>query len=158
MKRKYQILGFIILLLCSVIYDYQKPEKMNNKIKEPSSYVILEGAFLKQGKYEFDGQITIQDIVNDIGVSSQANLQALSLNTLVKDESTLYLPVICDHSISLNTASKEELMTLERIGDKTAQKIIDYRNQQPFLYIEDIMNVPGIGEKMYMRIRDRLCL
>lgn len=56
MKKKYQLLGFILLVICSIIYDFQKPEKQLN-IQEPaSSYVILEGAFLKQGKYEFEGE------------------------------------------------------------------------------------------------------
>ncbi len=49
-------------------------------------------------------------------------------------------------------------MTLSGIGEKTAQKIIDYRKEQPFYTIEDIMKVKGIGEKTYLRLRDLLCL
>lgn len=92
MQKKYQILGFLILLLCSIIYDFQQPEKIEKKNKEASSYVILEGAFLKQGKYEYQGQKTIKDIVDTVGVTDTANLQALSLNRQLKDESIIYLP------------------------------------------------------------------
>lgn len=77
---------------------------------------------------------------------------------LLKDESVIYLPIYNNKCVSLNNATKEELMTLERVGEKTAQKIIDYRKQQPFTCIEDIMNVSGIGEKSYQRLRDYLCL
>ena len=88
----------------------------------------------------------------------QANLSALSLNLSVVDESRLYLPSIQKESISLNHATQEQLMTLSGIGEKTAQKIIDYRKEQPFYTIEDIMKVKGIGEKTYLRLRDLLCL
>jgi len=157
MKKKYQILGFIILLFCSVIYDFRQPETVETQ-EEALSYVILEGAFLKQGKYEYEGEKTVQDVVDEVGVTSTANLAALSLDTKLKDESTIYLPVQSNQSISLNHASKEELMTLDRIGEKTAQKIIDYRNEQSFTCLEDIMNIQGIGQKTYERLRESLCL
>ena len=60
--------------------------------------------------------------------------------------------------ISLNHASKEQLMTIKGIGPKTADKIIDYRNEHPFATIEEIKEVSGIGEKTYLRIRELLCL
>lgn len=68
------------------------------------------------------------------------------------------MPSIQKESISLNHATQEQLMTLSGIGEKTAQKIIDYRKEQPFYTIEDIMKVKGIGEKTYLRLRDLLCL
>ena len=49
-------------------------------------------------------------------------------------------------------------MTLDGVGEKTALKIINYRQQQPFETIEDIMNINGIGEKTYLRLREHLCL
>lgn len=49
-------------------------------------------------------------------------------------------------------------MTLDRIGEKTALKIIEYRKKYTFTCIEDIMNISGIGQKTYKRIREELCL
>lgn len=158
MKKKYQVLGLIVLLLCSIIYDFQYPEKIEKKKEKALSYVVLEGAFLKQGKYEYSGKKTVKDIVDTVGVTPEANLKALSLQMQLKDESIIYLPKKMKNSISLNRASKEELMKLERVGEKTALKIIEYRKKHSFICIEDIMNVPGIGEKTYRRLRDQLCL
>ncbi|MGN0642505.1 MAG: ComEA family DNA-binding protein [Huintestinicola sp.] len=57
--------------------------------------------------------------------------------------------VLREHSIDINTADREELMKLKGIGEKTADKIIEYRNNSPFEDIRDIMNVSGIGEKKF---------
>ncbi len=56
--------------------------------------------------------------------------------------------------ININTASKEELETLEGIGSSKADAIIKYRNETPFTSIEDIMNVKGIGKTIYEKIKD----
>ena len=39
-----------------------------------------------------------------------------------------------------------------------AQRIIDYRKKNRFNWIEDLMNVPGIGEKRFLNYRDYICL
>ena len=54
--------------------------------------------------------------------------------------------------VNINTASQQELMTLEGIGQNYAQKIIQYREKTgPFQKPEDILKVKGIGEKMLER-------
>ena len=60
--------------------------------------------------------------------------------------------------ISINSSSKEELMTLPGIGEKTALKIIEYRKAQAFKSIEDIKNVKGIGDKKYEKIKDLIVI
>lgn len=57
--------------------------------------------------------------------------------------------------INLNKATQTELETLPGIGPSTAEKIIEYRKENGnFKNIEDIMNVNGIGESKYSKIRD----
>lgn len=56
--------------------------------------------------------------------------------------------------VNINTASKEELMTLSGIGSSKADLIIIKRNESPFNSIEDIMSVSGIGESAFAKIKD----
>ena len=57
--------------------------------------------------------------------------------------------------ININTSTKEQLQTLNGIGESKANSIIDYRTQNgPFKTIEDIKNVSGISETLYDKIKD----
>lgn len=57
--------------------------------------------------------------------------------------------------ININTASQRELEKLPRIGEKTAEKIISYREENgPFQTKEELKNVPGIGETKYLEIEN----
>ena len=59
--------------------------------------------------------------------------------------------------VSINTASKDELMTLSGIGESKANSIIEYREEHGiFEAIEDIMNVSGIGESAFEKIKNQI--
>lgn len=58
--------------------------------------------------------------------------------------------------VNINTATKEELMTLKYVGEKIADRIVEYRELQPFEKPEDIMNVKGIGNKVYEANKDMI--
>ncbi|MCM1578766.1 MAG: helix-hairpin-helix domain-containing protein [Ruminococcus sp.] len=58
--------------------------------------------------------------------------------------------------VNINTASLEELESLYGIGEKLAAAIAEYRQEQPFETIEDIMKVKGIGEKKFENIKDMI--
>lgn len=59
--------------------------------------------------------------------------------------------------VNLNTATKEELMTLTGIGESRAEDILRYRSEQgAFTCIEDIMNVSGIKEGAFAKIKDQI--
>ena len=60
-----------------------------------------------------------------------------------------------DGKININRATKEELMTLPGVGESRADSIIKYREQQgAFQSIEDIMQVSGIKEALFEKIKD----
>ena len=62
-----------------------------------------------------------------------------------------------DNRININTADEAQLTTLTGIGATRAQAIIDYREENgPFAAIEDIMNVQGIKEGTFAKIKDEI--
>ena len=64
-------------------------------------------------------------------------------------------PVMADQGkININTASKKELTTLKGVGDKIADRIVEYRKDNTFKTIEEFMNVKGIGQKVFDKNKD----
>lgn len=64
-----------------------------------------------------------------------------------------------DTKVSINNATKEELMTLSKIGDAKAAAIISYRQEHGnFNTLEDIKNVSGIGDSIYEAIKENITL
>lgn len=59
--------------------------------------------------------------------------------------------------VDLNTADVEELMTLPGIGETRAKAIVAYREEHgPFTYVEDLIQVPGIGEGILEGLMDQV--
>jgi competence protein ComEA len=60
-------------------------------------------------------------------------------------------------TVNLNTATAAELESLPGIGARTATRILEYRKTKgAFKKIEELMNVQGIGEKSFLKIRSQL--
>lgn len=65
---------------------------------------------------------------------------------------------IIDGKININSADVIELCELDGIGEKLAGRIVEYRTQNgPFEQIEGLMLIPGIGEKLFEDVKDKIC-
>lgn len=60
--------------------------------------------------------------------------------------------------VNINTAPLQELLTLSGIGESKAKAIIEYREKTPFTKASDIMNVSGIGESAFEKIKDYITI
>jgi len=59
--------------------------------------------------------------------------------------------------VDINTATEKELTQLDKIGPAIAARIVEYRQKNgPFQKPEDIMNVSGIGQKIFESNKDRI--
>jgi len=59
--------------------------------------------------------------------------------------------------VNLNTASASDLEALPGIGAKTAARIVEYRQKNgPFKKIEELMNVRGVGEKNFLKLKPQI--
>jgi competence protein ComEA len=62
-----------------------------------------------------------------------------------------------DDRVNINTADKEALMTLPGIGESKAETIIQYREEHgSFDSIEKLMEIPGIKEGVYNKVKDQI--
>ena len=60
-------------------------------------------------------------------------------------------------TININTAAAADFETLPGIGAKIAGRIVEYRQKNgPFKKIEELMNVRGVGEKNFLKLRSQL--
>jgi competence protein ComEA len=131
--------------------------QLSGEVVTPGTYVIKTGGTLNEL------------ILLSGGLSQNADEKAFIKEITVKKAVHYYIAPLFDPSdvcgtthlvkVNLNEANQEQLMTLSNIGSSLAQAIITYRQQQgPFTYIEEIMNVSGIGNSTYTRIKNYITL
>ena len=64
----------------------------------------------------------------------------------------VYQPAFAADKVNLNTATVAQLVELKGIGEKTAQKIVEYRKKNKFKTVDELVNVKGVGEKTLEKI------
>lgn len=134
-------------------------------------YVHVLGAVEHPGLYVLDPQSRVVDALAAAGGTSEdADLRAVNLARPLSDGEQLFVPRIgevteqspvaglsADGVVNINTASQAELETLPRIGPALAQRIIAWREANGrFRSVQDLLAVPGIGEKLFAGIKDRV--
>ncbi|MBT1280420.1 helix-hairpin-helix domain-containing protein [Thermoanaerobacter sp. CM-CNRG TB177] len=146
-------------------------EKEENKEEPLEIKVYVTGLVKNPGVYTMKEGERVMDAINKAGGPlEEADLSNINLAQRVKDEQMIIVPkkgeiyntssaktLQKSEKININTATKEELETLPGIGPVTAERIIEFRENKGFFKkIEDIMNVPRIGPKMFEQIKDKI--
>ncbi len=84
-----------------------------------------------------------------------ALVMALAAPVLAEEEAAA--PVKSMGKVNINTASIEQLMSMDGIGEAYAKRIVSYREKNgPFQTPEDLMKVKGIGQKTFDANKDRI--
>ena len=165
------------------IEDVKTVDKTENMTKKISIYI--SGAVNSPGVVELKSNERLMEGVKLCdGLTDEADTNRINLAMKVKDEGHYIIPkegeeiALNDSNenvennnndnnsgegeskkININSASKEELDSLPGVGEVTAQKIIDYREEnKEFKSIDEIKNVKGIGENKFNDLKDYICI
>lgn len=146
------------------------PLTSNDSASESSGelYVHVLGAVERPGLYVLDLEARLVDAVAAAGgTTDAADLAAVNLARILTDGEQIIVPTLGaapdgtsaappgDDRIDLNTADQAALETLPRIGPALAERIIAWREENGrFASVDDLLAVPGIGEKLLAGIRD----
>ena len=141
--------------------------------------IYICGEVVNPGIYEVEQGTILNDVVLLAGgFTEDAALDHLDLVYVFNDNMSVYIPseetlsegdsvILRNVSasggteeqtlVNINTATKEELITLPGVGESTARAIIDYRNENgAFESIDDIKKVAGIKDGMFSKIKDQI--
>lgn len=143
--------------------------KTESKLEGEEIYIHISGSVNYPGLIKMKAGQRLFDAIDLAGgMTEEADIDQINLSLILNDQDKIYIPAKGELAsfvqgpssdlVNINTASKEELISLSGIGDKTAEKIINYRQQSPFSKKEDLMNVPGIGENKYKEIEDKITI
>ncbi len=152
----------------SGVYEVDSNSRVIDVIEKA---ILKEGAntdYLNLSKKLNDGDVIIVYSNDYIESLKKENIVYIELpcecpdninNACIKDEIVNESINANDTLISINKASKDDLMTLPGIGEAKAISIIKYREENNgFKTLEDIMNVSGIGESAYNKIKEYIKL
>lgn len=132
----------------------------------PMVTVFVCGAVKNEGVYELPADARVDDALEASGgFAEDADTSAVNRAEPLYDGQKIYFPYEgelfkadsseqeADSLVDINRADKETLMTLSGIGESKADSIIEYREQNGgFANKEDIKNVSGIGDSIYLKI------
>lgn len=155
--------------------DENTKELEIEKAPEESEEIMvhISGAVNSPGILRLDSSKRVVDALDLAGgARDDADLDRVNLAARLHDEEKIYIPKVGEvqenmttlvsspsssgpaSKININSADLSELTKIPGVGEKTAQKILDYRANNSFSSIVDIKNVPGIGDKKFESMKD----
>ena len=136
-------------------------------------YVYACGEVVSPGVYEIDADSRVFEVISLAGGATEAaDISFINQAEAVYDGERIYVPAVgeyditygvsastdtSDNRININTADSAGLQQIKGIGESRAGDIISYRESNGrFSCIEDIMNVPGIKQGTFDKIKDQI--
>lgn len=159
-----------------------KENKEETKEMGTGIFVHIDGWIQNPGVYEIKENDRVNTIIEKAGgLKEGASIKSINLAARLSDGDKIYIPnreeekqiettevkgnntgtvkITKNSKININKASISELKQITGIGESTANKIIDYRdNVGKFKKIEDIKEVKGIGDSKYESIKDKITI
>ena len=182
-KKRTLIGGVLILIILIgaglIIFSLNKnKEEIKTADNNTEIIVDIEGAVKNPGVYKLKNGNIVQDAINAAGGLNENvdnDLMAKDINRAetLKNNQKLLIPILAHTSqqvagtntetvsagkINLNTARLEQLDSLPGIGQVYAQRIIDYRKKKQFSSTQEVMEIQGIGEKTYEKIKELITI
>lgn len=151
-----------LLFFCAIIFFaftcFNRYTPIDLKLAKPTLMEVeIKGAISNPGVYTLKRNSSISKLIKMSGpLLENADTSSISFTHILQDKDVVIIPEI--KLISLNSATSEELQTLPGIGPSIAQRIIDYRQENTFQTLEQIKDVKGIGEALFNKIKDKICL
>ncbi|MBS3990529.1 MAG: helix-hairpin-helix domain-containing protein [Erysipelothrix sp.] len=134
----------------------------NPYVLSPSSTmkIFISGAVSEEQWVEVPNFSTYEEIKHLIKFNENADHDAIHPSQIFRHNDKIVIPHIKEHPcISINTATLEELVSLNGVGEVTAKRILDYRTTFGyFRKLEDLMQIKGIKEKTFDKFKHQLCL
>ena len=153
----YKRLFCIVLIMVYLISSYIKIDINNSK--QQFINVNIKGQVLKPGNYSLKLGSNLDDLLKQAKINDESDIRQLNLNRILYDNEYIYIPKKKKELISINNATFDQLVKLPGIGEITANRIIEYRNVYgPFINLEDIKFIYGIGDKKYEKLKEYICL
>lgn len=159
-------------------YLEEDSEELMDEIEENNGIIMvhISGQVYKSGLVELkQGSRVIDAVELSGGLKKEADLDKINLAKKLIDEEKIYIPKIGEEinmensaaiqfvsedivenngKVDINNCSKDELLKLPGIGTVIADRILEYRETNPFKNIEELMNVSGIGAKKFEGIKE----
>ena len=131
-------------------------EKANTSVINLSKKITDEMVIIIYSNYEVNNFKRTKEIeASLIEMCRQKDSNSLKNDACIEGDKTTKDN---NSKVNINTATKEELMTLTGIGEAKANDIISYRNKNAFKTIDEIKNIKGIGDAVFAKIKDRLTI
>ena len=131
-------------------------------VKNPGVYRLpvgsrVEAAIEAAGGFKKDADTTAVNLARVIADGEQITVPAKGETVSATQGSMASNSVAAGGKVNINTATSEELQTLDGVGESTAAKIIASRESEgPFTTIEDLKRVSGIGDKKFAAIASNI--